>query len=236
MWEEVKTLPPEQKKKVLCEEVEEILILSCIDGMERTIEGFPTVNMREDLRKVVRTRPELEEFDEDEILDLLLTEILTEYSAELQENLQKDDLKSEILRFTEKEIRQAGEVDIPSIVNSPTKGETFRDRIINRINEETLTPDTLKVIVETESHRCEEDSAYRSAKQIQKKTGLTPYKVWHTMEDDRVRLTHDYIDHDIVGIDEYFVTFDGDMARWPGDFQLAENNCGCRCWLEFIWI
>ncbi len=188
MWEEVKTLPPEQKKKVLCEEVEEILILSCIDGMERTIEGFPTISMREDLR------------------------------------------------FTEKEIRQAGEVDIPSIVNSPTKGETFRDRIINRINEETLTPDTLKVIVETESHRCEEDSAYRSAKQIQKKTGLTPYKVWHTMEDDRVRDTHEYIDHDIVGIDEYFVTFDGDMARWPGDFEDPANNCNCRCRCEFIWI
>jgi hypothetical protein len=186
--------------------------------------------MREDLRKVVRNRPELEEFSEDEILDLLLIEILTE-SGET-----KDELKDEILRFTEKEIRQAGEVDIPSIVNSPTKGETFRDRIERRIQEETLTPDTLKVIVETESHRCEEDSAYRSAKQIQKKTGLTPYKLWNTMEDEKVRETHYDIDHDIVGIDEYFETFDGDRARWPGDFDYAENNANCRCWIEFIWI
>lgn len=197
MWEEVKNLPPEQQKRKLCEEVEEVLILSCIDGMNRVIDSFP---LRED-------------FD-DEIEDFLLIEH----------------------PFTEKEIREAGEVDIPSIVNTPTKGETFRERIERRIDEQTLSPETLKVIVETESHRCEENSAFQSAKQIQSFTNLSPFKVWRTMEDDKVRFTHDYIDHDIVGIDEYFETYDGDKARCPGDFEDPNNNINCRCWLDYIWI
>ena len=181
-----------------------------------------------------KKHPEIkeEELDE-EIVELLIWEILTEYEENLQEIPQIEDLKQEIklVKAVEKV-----DIDISSIVNHPTKGETFRDRIIRRIDEGTLNPDTLKVIAETESHRCEEDSAFQTIKQIKKGTDLTPYKIWVTMDDDLVRATHDYIDHDIVELDEYFVTFDGDRARWPGDFENADNNVNCRCWNDYIWI
>ena len=58
-------------------------------------------------------------------------------------------------------------------------------------------------------------------------------KTWHTMEDWRVRETHDPLEGIKVGINDYFVTFDGDEAQMPGDFTLAENNVNCRCWLTF---
>ena len=58
-------------------------------------------------------------------------------------------------------------------------------------------------------------------------------KTWHTMEDFRVRDTHDFLEGVTVGIEDYFATYDGDEALMPGDFTLAENNCNCRCWLTF---
>ncbi len=67
------------------------------------------------------------------------------------------------------------------------------------------------------------------------KTSGKPYrKRWQTMEDDRVRETHAFLQSVSVGADERFYTYDGDSARHPGDFTLPENNCGCRCYIELI--
>lgn len=54
-------------------------------------------------------------------------------------------------------------------------------------------------------------------------------KTWVTMADDRVRDTHDYLEGMSVPINERFFTFDNDYARYPGDFQLPQNNINCRC-------
>ena len=54
-------------------------------------------------------------------------------------------------------------------------------------------------------------------------------KTWVTMADDRVRDTHDYLEGMSVPINERFFTFDNDYGRYPGDFQLPQNNINCRC-------
>ena len=54
-------------------------------------------------------------------------------------------------------------------------------------------------------------------------------KTWVTMADDRVRDTHDYLEGMTVPVDGRFWTFDSDYARYPGDFQLPQNNINCRC-------
>ena len=54
-------------------------------------------------------------------------------------------------------------------------------------------------------------------------------KTWVTMADDRVRDTHDYLEGTSVPVDSRFYTFDNDYARYPGDFQLPQNNINCRC-------
>ena len=54
-------------------------------------------------------------------------------------------------------------------------------------------------------------------------------KTWVTMADDRVRDTHDYLEGTSVPVDSRFYSFDNDYARYPGDFQLPQNNINCRC-------
>lgn len=114
-------------------------------------------------------------------------------------------------------------------------GQTFEQRITERIQDGTLDKETLKRILETDYHRMEETGAYDRAMAYAKETGQTPYKVWQTMEDDRVRDTHRYIEGVEVPVDAWFYTYDSDMARFPGDFELPENNIGCRCWLRYTF-
>lgn len=85
-------------------------------------------------------------------------------------------------------------------------------------------------VAETEGHRAFGEAEYLTAK----KGGATS-KTWITMEDDRVRSTHEYIDRLEVGIDDRFVTWDGDSALYPGDFGLAENNVNCRCYCNYSY-
>lgn len=88
-------------------------------------------------------------------------------------------------------------------------------------------------VVETEYHRMYNTGAWDYANSFQKETGRTMYKRWETMLDDKVRDTHMYLQSDAVPLDEAFFTFDGDSAMYPGGFTLAQNNCGCRCWVEY---
>ena len=88
--------------------------------------------------------------------------------------------------------------------------------------------DAIIRILETEMHRDANEAALETARHA----GATT-KTWVTMLDDKVRETHDYLEGVTVGIDDEFITFDGDKATAPGLFSLAENNVNCRCELLF---
>ena len=64
-------------------------------------------------------------------------------------------------------------------------------------------------------------------------TGRDVYKTWQTMQDDRVRETHDYLEGMTIPLKEKFKTLDMDEADAPGGFTLPENNVNCRCWLSY---
>lgn len=89
--------------------------------------------------------------------------------------------------------------------------------------------DSLKVLMDSEFHRCYGqggmDMALHSGKQV--------LKTWETMQDDRVRETHDFLDGVTIPLGEKFVTLDMDEAMFPGDFKLPENVVNCRCWLSY---
>lgn len=108
-------------------------------------------------------------------------------------------------------------------VNKVVAGKTWEERV-----NDVTTIEELNRIVFTESHRCFSDGQYDTAVQLGAKT-----KIWHTMEDDRVRDSHWYLQGSEVGIDDYFYTLDGDYALRPYDFMEASNNIGCRCVLEY---
>ena len=123
--------------------------------------------------------------------------------------------------------------ELYEVIYKPIADETFDERIRRRIDEETLNEETLNRIIETDYHRVEETGADKTARTISAKTGLKAYKRWETMQDDRVRDTHWYIQSVEVPIDELFYTFDHDAALFPGDFTFADNNVNCRCWLSY---
>ena len=101
-------------------------------------------------------------------------------------------------------------------------GESWKERL-----EIAETVGEVERIFVTESHRVFSDGQWDSA------DGRATHKIWHTVEDDKVRDTHWFIDGDKVKIDEYFYTLDGDRALRPYGFTLASNNILCRCRLEY---
>lgn len=87
----------------------------------------------------------------------------------------------------------------------------------------------LKVLVESEFHRVYSQGGLDMAEA----TGRDVYKTWQTMQDDRVRETHDYLEGMTIPVREKFKTLDMDEADAPGGFTLPENNVNCRCWLSY---
>lgn len=106
--------------------------------------------------------------------------------------------------------------------------------ISNRIDEYTTADDEygLMRLIDSEFHRVYNTAIYDAAEQAEG-NGKVIIKRWNTMLDDRVRDTHDYLEGVEVGLDERFYTYDGDSARFPGDFELAQNVANCRCYLTF---
>jgi len=126
--------------------------------------------------------------------------------------------------------------------NKPTAGEDFRKRIDNHIeafNRGETTPEQLverlAVVAETETHRAINTGEYDGAQDYaDRHPNETLFKQWITMGDERVRDTHDYLEGAIVPLNARFYTYDGDSARFPGDFVLPENSINCRCRIKYI--
>lgn len=117
--------------------------------------------------------------------------------------------------------------DVMSVVDEKVAGKTWRERVEDYFANGGTGADIVR-IAETESHRIANTAALDTAKR-----GGATSKTWVTMLDDKVRDTHDYLEGVTVGIDDDFITFDGDKASAPGLFSLAENNVNCRCELLF---
>lgn len=108
-------------------------------------------------------------------------------------------------------------------------GQTFADRAKTHI--ENNDPGRLVDLAESEYHRIYNTGSFDTAEE----TGSPVMKQWVTMLDPRVRPTHDFLEGVKVPLEDWFYTFDGDSARYPGDFDLAENNVNCRCILRYTY-
>jgi len=108
------------------------------------------------------------------------------------------------------------------------KDETFMDRVNDYIDQDDR--EGIIRVIDTEMHRNYNTGIYDTAKS----TPLKFRKKWNTMMDDKVRATHDYLEGVEVDLDAEFVTYDGDSAKFPGDFLRAENNVNCRCVIDLI--
>ena len=109
-------------------------------------------------------------------------------------------------------------------------GETFEDRINRYLD--SMDVESIIRVVESEITRDYAAGGRDTAKAVER-AGIAVQKTWHTMMDDRVRDTHQPLEGITIGLNDYFVTYDGDQALAPGGFTLADNNCNCRCALTY---
>lgn len=158
----------------------------------------------------------LQKRDEEDIIDELLDLFLLAYA--MGNSVTNDNLSS----------NYAPSVDeVMEVVDAKVAGKTWRERVEDYFANGG-TGEDLARIADTETHRIANTAALDTAKAAGAKT-----KTWVTMLDDKVRETHDYLEGVTVGIDDEFITYDGDRATAPGLFTLASNNVNCRCELLF---
>lgn len=110
--------------------------------------------------------------------------------------------------------------------------EDVVDNTLEKIDTPYMTStDRSILIAETETNNVANNDALEEAKA----NGMTE-KIWVTMADQKVRLTHMAIDGMTIGIDDLFEVGEAQM-RFPCDEELAydspQETVNCRCHLLF---
>ena len=116
-------------------------------------------------------------------------------------------------------------------------GKNWRERVEEYVETENGTVDDILRVVDTDMNRIYNDAILDVGERADTEETVqdngqakkTVMKTWETMQDDRVRDTHDYLQSMTVPVNRRFYTFDGDSARYPGDFTDPQNNVNCRC-------
>lgn len=103
--------------------------------------------------------------------------------------------------------------------------KTWEERVSEYLDDEAGTVDEIIRVVDTDLNRVYNDSIL----DVGERADGTVMKTWETMMDDRVRDTHFPLQSVKIPVDARFYAWDGDSARYPGDFTLPENNINCRC-------
>ena len=103
----------------------------------------------------------------------------------------------------------------------------WEQRVTEYFDAEDGTVDEIVRVVDTDLNRIYNDAILNVGEQANRNG--TVMKTWQTMEDERVRSTHEFINGVTIPIGDRFWTWDGDSARYPGDFSDPANVVGCRC-------
>ena len=106
--------------------------------------------------------------------------------------------------------------------------KNWEQRVREYFDDPNGTVDDIMRVVETDTNRIYNDAVLNVGEKVSKR-GEKVTKTWNTVLDDKVRSTHSFIESVTVPIDKRFYTYDGDSARYPGDFTMPENNINCRC-------
>lgn len=167
----------------------------------------------------------------DEILDILLMEyIYGNEDANEMLGIAVDWSDTTITLGTE-----AYRIDtdrMEQVIDAVVADKTWKERVSEWYGSENGTADDIIRIIETESHRVYNDSILDVGEQAEEDTGGVS-KTWFTVGDEKVRDPHRYLDGMTVGVNDYFYTYDGHGAKYPGGFGVPELDCNCRC---SIWI
>ena len=117
--------------------------------------------------------------------------------------------------------------EVYETVDKEIAGKTWRERVKDYYSSGGSEGDIVR-IAETETHRDSNEAAYRTAKAA----GATT-KTWHCMMLPTSRDSHVYLDGVDAPIDGEFFSPNGGKTQFPGEWGIAEEDCGCLCWLTF---
>lgn len=120
---------------------------------------------------------------------------------------------------------------LSSGLNAIQGGMSYVNRIILGFQNYSLKE--MQRLMSAEYHRMYNLGAYDVVEEIQRADNVAILKEWKTVGDEKVRDTHRFLEGYQVPLDEFFYTFDGDKALYPGGFENPENNIGCRCILIY---
>ena len=132
--------------------------------------------------------------------------------------------------------------DMEKSVFKDIAGKDWEQRVSEYMDDENGTVDDIIRVVDTDMNRVYNDSVLDVGEKAN--SGRVEWtnedvpapdtkgrivKTWVTMSDPKVRETHVYLEGMTIPVDKRFFTYDGDSARYPGDFTDPNNNCNCRC-------
>lgn len=121
--------------------------------------------------------------------------------------------------------------DLEAALSVTYDGVGFKEKVIEYANNGDLNG--IKKVLDTQYHRMFEEGGHNEALRL---NAINPIdKGWNTMLDNVVRDPHSYLEGIKVGLNDKFVTYTGDEARWPGDFNVPELDINCRCYLTYSW-
>ena len=117
--------------------------------------------------------------------------------------------------------------DMDAAIYRKIADKDWEQRVSDYYDLDNGTVDEVIRVVDTDMNRVYNDAILNVGERANRNG--TVMKTWQTMMDDRVRDTHDYLEGMTIPMDRRFYTFDGDSARYPGDFALPQNCVNCRC-------
>lgn len=130
---------------------------------------------------------------------------------------------------TDVEDQLRGETDIPveriqEVIYAKVGGKTAFERLEDDLD----SIEDLLLLFENERQRVYNTAGNDTATELKAK-----FKTWHTMLDDRVRDTHDYLEGMVKPMNEPFYTYNGNSAMYPRSFGEASEDINCRCYLTY---
>ena len=116
-------------------------------------------------------------------------------------------------------------------------GKDWEQRVTEYLDDENGTVDDVIRVVDTDMHRIYNDSILNVGERADVEDDAedsgqvkpTVMKTWVTMADQKVRDPHAYLEGVSVPVDGRFYSYNGQSARYPGDFGTPEMDCNCRC-------
>lgn len=130
---------------------------------------------------------------------------------------------------TDVEDQLRGETDIPvgriqEVIYAKVGGKTAFERIEDDLD----SIEDLFLLFENERQRVYNTAGNDTAENLGAK-----YKTWHTMLDNRVRDSHEYLEGMVKPMNEPFYTYNGNSAMYPRSFGEPSEDIGCRCYLTY---